>query len=296
MQGDRDMVSRGNPTVPLFPPSQQIAPWAWVLDNTQVTFLAAWQQKCPAGWSFSRRQLPHSLSVFVHEGKSRWQVGSQLFTINPNDWLVIPEGVPHAANVTSYSFQATFVQFNARVFGVHCLLTLLGFPSFWEQHPFLAEPLTELVRLDTYRPIGWQLRGQAILTDLLLRCIQEEPYRFRPVLAPQDLKALRLLCPAFQLVASADRHRLSVKEMAKAVPCSLTHLRRLFHQVLGMSPRQWLLRWRLQRAAQLLQTTDATIQKIAEECGFESLSHFIRYFKAHFGVAPSYYRRQILRP
>jgi len=51
-----------------------------------------------------------------------------------------------------------------------------------------------------------------------------------------------------------------------------------------------LLERRLRKAAQLLQTTDKTVQQIADECGFESLSHFSRYFKAKFGITPSQYR------
>ena len=287
------MATRHNAVISPFPPPQQVAQWAWALDNIQVTFLTAWQQECPLGWMLPRRQLPYSLAVFVHDGQSRWQVGTQTLTPQPHDWLLIPEGVPHTAAVAApRSLRATFVQFTARILGVHCFLTLLGFPLLWERRPAMAEPLKELVRLATHRPVGWQLRGRAILTDLLLRCVQEEPHRFRPILAPRDMKALQMLCPAFQLVASADGRRLSVKELAQSIPCSLTHLRRLFRQVLGMSPRQWLLEWRLQRAAQLLQTTGATVQQIAEDCGFESLSHFIRYFKARFGIAPSRYREQ----
>ncbi len=273
-----------------FPAAGFLADWAWVWDNAEINFIGAWERECLLGWHISPRSLPHSLAIFVHEGRARWVIGGETLVANIGSLIFIPEGVSHSADLISpHPFCATFVHLTARAFGVQCILALLGFPKKIDGVDSFSAHANELARLYALRPMGWKLRGQAIVTDLLLRCVQEYPQLFQPSIAPKDAKALKWLCPVFQLLASTDS-KVTVSELAKAAMCSPTHFRRLFQKVVGMSPRQWLLERRLQKAAQLLQTTDKTVQQIADACGFESLSHFTRYFKAKFRMSPSQYR------
>jgi len=273
-----------------FPNPSFLAEWSWVWDNAEIKFIGAWEHECLLGWHISPRSLPHSLAIFVHEGRARWNIGDETVIANPGSLIFIPEGVSHSADLISpHPFCATFIHLTARAFGVQCILSLLGFPKKIDGIDSFSVYANELARLYALRPIGWKLRGQAIVTDLLLRCVHEYPQLFQPSVAPKDAKALKWLCPAFQLLASTDS-KITVSDLAKAAMCSPTHLRRLFQKVVGMPPRQWLLERRLQKAAQMLQTTNKTVQQIADACGFESLSHFTRYFKAKFGMAPSQYR------
>ncbi len=288
------MLRRPKHDFPPFPPAGSLREWAWAVEHTEVLFLNAWEQECLLGWYLAPRSLPHSLAVFIHEGRSRWDVGKEKIEGQAGDLLLIPEGTQHAARlVSAQPFRATFVHFTARVFGVRCLLTLLGFPYQWQQWVGLSETMAELVRLSDHHPVGWRLRGQALLTDLLLRCLQESPHRFCPTTTPKEAKVLQRLCPAFQLVTSSN-NKVSIKELAQVLACSPTHLRRLFQQVFHTPPRRWLLEQRLQRAAYLLETSEKTVQQVADECGFESLSHFVRYFRQRFGCSPSQYRKQFL--
>jgi len=278
-----------------FPSADSLAEWGWVWDNAEINFIGAWEQECSLGWHLSHRILPHSLIVFVHKGKAKWVIGNESFVASEGSLIFIPEGVSHSADLVSPQlFRATFIHLTARAFGAQCILTILGFPKRIEGVDKFSESAHELARLFALRPVGWKLRGQAIVTDLLLRCLHEYPQLFQPSVASQDAKALKSLCPIFQLVSSGNK--VTVSDLAKVAMFSPTHLRRLFQKAVGMSPRQWLLEQRLRKAAQLLQTTDRTVQQIADLCGFESLSHFSRYFKARFGIAPSQYRNKLAQP
>ena len=63
-------------------------------------------------------------------------------------------------------------------------------------------------------------------------------------------------------------------------------------QMTGQSFIAFLNEYRLNAAAEALQTTDETILTIASRCGFETLSYFNRAFKAHFGMTPREYRKK----
>jgi AraC-like DNA-binding protein len=293
--GDGLMSFRSKLQFAPFPDAGPLSEWAWVWDNTEIKFIGAWDYEFPLGWQIPPQNLPNSLVVSVLDGRAKWTIGGENFFVDAGNLIFVPEGIRHSAvSVGAQSFRAIFVHFTARVLGVQCVLDLLGFPHKVDGDEKFANAVFELARLSRLKPQGWNLRGAALVTDLILRCVQEQPQRFRPTASPKDAKAIKLLCPAFQLFASTEG-KVTVSDLAKAAMCSPTHLRRLFQKAIGMSPKEWLLERRLQKAAQLLQTTDKTVQQIADICGFESLSHFIRYFKAKFGTTPSQYRNTVAK-
>jgi AraC-like DNA-binding protein len=278
---------------PPYPPAGELGAWEWVWGHAEVEFLEGRAYAGEAGWSLERRTVPNALAILVLEGRSRWRVGDRSLGAGPGDLLFIPEGVPHAAEAPAAPVHFLSVHFTARVLGAKCLLLVLGFPPILEGGEYAAG-VRELVRLAIHRPAGWRPRGRALLMDLLLRTVHEHPGEFRP-LQVQEGRALRVLCPAFQLLEAAEG-RVRVEELAKAAACSPTYLRRLFRAGLGMSPQQYLLQRRLQRAADLLRTTDHTVQQVAERCGFESLSHFHRCFRTRFGCTPLEFRSRLAQP
>jgi AraC family cel operon transcriptional repressor len=73
--------------------------------------------------------------------------------------------------------------------------------------------------------------------------------------------------------------------------CHPSHLCKSFKRYFGETPTSFLNRLRLRRAVRLLKEPDAKITSVATELGFESLSHFHRLFKRHYGLTPAQYRR-----
>ena len=70
------------------------------------------------------------------------------------------------------------------------------------------------------------------------------------------------------------------------------HFLRTFRQVVGLTPHQFLLRTRLQRAAVRLRASDEPVSAIAFEAGFNDLSTFNRRFRRVTGLTPSAYRAE----
>ena len=61
---------------------------------------------------------------------------------------------------------------------------------------------------------------------------------------------------------------------------------RVFRELVGIPPHQYLVRRRLARARELLQA-DMTVTDACYAAGFNNLSHFVRSFRRAFGVSPS---------
>ena len=72
---------------------------------------------------------------------------------------------------------------------------------------------------------------------------------------------------------------------------STNFYQRVFKQIMGVPPAQFLRDIRVSEACRLLANTDMSVQDIAEKCGFNCASYFIHVIKKQLGVTPLEYRK-----
>jgi PAS domain S-box-containing protein len=86
--------------------------------------------------------------------------------------------------------------------------------------------------------------------------------------------------------------KLSNAELAAAVGISERSLHRKIRQAMGLTPHEFMLRMRIEAAAELLATTDQPISQIAIQYGFCDQSAFTKQFSRRIGMTPKQFRRQ----
>jgi AraC-like DNA-binding protein len=90
-------------------------------------------------------------------------------------------------------------------------------------------------------------------------------------------------------------HRLagdvSLELLASECGLSTSHFIRAFRNSVGLSPHQWLMRRRIDKALSLMHDHSLSLSQIALACGFADQSHFTRAFTAALGESPGAYRR-----
>ncbi|SIN94672.1 transcriptional regulator, AraC family [Bradyrhizobium erythrophlei] len=90
----------------------------------------------------------------------------------------------------------------------------------------------------------------------------------------------------------ANSHRaIELEDAAAQAGISPFHFLRLFSDVLGVTPHQYLVRSRLRHAARRLADDDSPITDIAYDVGFNDLSNFVRTFHRAAGVSPQNFRK-----
>lgn len=85
---------------------------------------------------------------------------------------------------------------------------------------------------------------------------------------------------------------LSLDMLAERARMSRRTFTRRFRQVMGNTVGEWLLSQRLSLSQQLLETTDSSIELIAERAGFGSTASLRQHFSQTFKISPSNYRRE----
>jgi AraC family transcriptional regulator len=87
---------------------------------------------------------------------------------------------------------------------------------------------------------------------------------------------------------------MALKDIAASVHLSPFHFARLFKRATGLSPHQYVIRQRVERARQLLLRDGAPLATIAEQVGFYDQSHLTLHFKRVCGLTPKAFAEQSL--
>jgi AraC-like DNA-binding protein len=84
--------------------------------------------------------------------------------------------------------------------------------------------------------------------------------------------------------------RLTIDDLAAQSNFCVSHFTSLFRKGTGMSPLDYFIHLKLQRACLLLHTTDNKISAIAAELGYDDPYYFSRLFKKYMKASPDHYR------
>lgn len=99
------------------------------------------------------------------------------------------------------------------------------------------------------------------------------------------------LRPAVDFIRSHYSEAVSLEDLANQCRISKPHLIRSFKRYLNCTPHEYLLSYRIRQAKQKLVSSVSSVEEIAEQCGFNSASHFTRSFRANTGMTPSEFRK-----
>ena len=108
---------------------------------------------------------------------------------------------------------------------------------------------------------------------------------------PSLAGAGRRLTRAVEAIERTAPKRDKIGAVADEIGISRRQLNRIFSDELGVSPARFRRKLRLERAQQMLSTTQASVTEVALAAGFRSRSHFSRCYVEHFGRPPSQDKR-----
>lgn len=227
------------------------------------------------------------------------------------DVTVIPRNVPH----TTYSSTGTESRWSYIFFDPEELFR--GFlPTTWKNYdlplasfkeynhilskkdyPSVHNLVTLIIKeLEEQKP-SYQLSVRGLLLSLYI-----EIYRIQSVENEDWNKELDsdslpdnalVIAPALDFIESNYMQQFSIDYLADLCHWSPTHFRRVFHEIMGTSPLDFLNNTRIMKSCNLLRSTEESILDISEMVGFHSVSSYNRYFIKIMQMSPRDYRKQM---
>ena len=129
----------------------------------------------------------------------------------------------------------------------------------------------------------------SLLASMLLELVIFFSREYAQIEIPQA-QALYRIGKIIEKLETSCKENWTVSELAKLAGMSKSSLMTAFRDATGHSPVDYLIRVRLQKAAELLTQTDLPISMIAPECGFNDSNYLTRQFRKVYRISPKQYR------
>ena len=153
-------------------------------------------------------------------------------------------------------------------------------------HPDLSGLFADICDLTRHEGFGFRQIIMAKTVEILTRI--QALGRGETVRSPRNERLLRETCC---LLNDEPAKKFDFNTYAAHNGISYSSFRRLFKEHTGLSPNQYLLEIRMRKARSLLTNTTLSVQRIAEETGFDSSFYFSRFFKQRTGLSPLNFRK-----
>lgn len=95
-----------------------------------------------------------------------------------------------------------------------------------------------------------------------------------------------------QYIHQKSAYNISLSDIADQAKVSKSTALNLFQRYLGISPVTYLVNYRLQEAAKLLESTEKKVTVISKDTGFDSVDYFCKAFKKYYKLTPTEYRKK----
>ncbi len=141
---------------------------------------------------------------------------------------------------------------------------------------------------------GYELEVRALLSRLVFFMVGRLP-ESGTAASGKSLRDNERIKTMLRFIETHYEMPLDTAKIAAHAAISESECLRCFHSTIGTTPIQYLHRFRLQRAAGLLLTTDRKILDIGLSCGFSEMSYFAKAFRKLYGCTPSKYRNRASR-
>lgn len=166
--------------------------------------------------------------------------------------------------------------------------------AIWALHARVWDYLVKPINIDD---LLHPLKKLSVFRERQLRTPREVVSKEIQIPKANCVNQSRIVKTIFRAQCYVESHlseKLSEKLLAKICDMSPFHFSRTFKSVCGVTFRDFVIKTRIKKAAELLTNPNLSITEISYEVGFQDLSNFSRTFRRYTGKSPSNYRENFL--
>ncbi len=237
----------------------------------------------------------YMMLIYCTEGKGWYQIEGHTYPVHQDEYLLIPSDTPYAFGADETDpwtiYWLHFKGHTSRQF-------LPASPNPREITPGEHSRLQDRLQLfeEIYHAFSqahhreYMLYASLCLYQFLGSFICLEPYR--SILAANAGQDTTFSEKVIRYMHENVQHRLTLEQLASYFKYSPSHFSTLFQRETGVSPINYFLRLKIQKACRYLEMTNLKLNEIAPLLGFDEPAYFSRSFSKIMGVSPSHYRRK----
>lgn len=250
--------------------------------------------------------------LYVCQGEAATTMDGQRYSLAAGQLIFLPSGVFHRNEVVSEP--------TAKFLGIHfdffdeleivteadmvvneeaVQLDKFGTEAVAEsfsplsENPVYTPPLAcvqlmeQLEHEFTMRPPGYELVCKALMLNILAHLLRTQMSRRLTDASVHGARIAELM----HRIEAAPADMWSNKELARKMSMNEDHMAKLFKQLAGMPPGEYVSSIRHREARKLLRETDLSVETVGERVGYPDIHYFSRIFRRHEGISPREYRK-----
>ena len=252
---------------------------------------------CEPLYSFGPAVRPNYIIHYILEGKGVYKSGDRTWELSEGDcFLIEPETLTFYQADAKNPWAYLWVGFEGALVPAYLKQMGLG-PERLTFHCGKKEELKALVagmlKNRAYSPANslFQTSQLYLFLAILLRDAEGAGHLQTEGESSENI----YVRSAEEYIRNHFQDPVKITDIAEYTGIHRSYLYTLFREKAGMSPKQYLAKYRTSRAAELLTTTDYSIASIAMSSGYQDPLIFSKTFKAYYGVSPTEYRRSMER-
>lgn len=234
-------------------------------------------ENCSQGYAFGPYVRTYWLLHYVRSGTGTLSIQGNVYQVNPGEIFVIPpyeETYYQADEENPWSY--IWIGFTAGI----------PLPSAFDQ-PVICCPEAEKLFRKMTRCSQYENGKNAFLSSCL--------WELFGTLSEQMEAANDYVSKAKSMIDSEYMNDLKVEQIASSLNINRSYLFSIFKKQVGLSPSQYLIRVRMERAAELMTVYNKSVTLSALAVGYQDIYNFSKIFKRHFGASPRNYCAAWLR-
>ena len=227
------------------------------------------------------------------EATTECTVDGQHYTLQPGEALLIQGGILHSLRLNAGRCVTAIVVHPKLWAGSECaeFFQSLTFPAVFSPQTELGAKVTALLHqilaCREQKPYGHEFLVKSHFCALFAALVEAKAYEEQTPAAGYENAAVRRI---FEYVHTHYADPITLNSLCELAHYSKAYIIRLFKKHTGQTPTEYVNRYRIERAKELLAATDKTVLDVSLECGFSGVSYFIKTFKQYSGATPHQWR------
>ena len=235
------------------------------------------------------------------------QIGTEFAEAKAGDFLYVPptmvfrvEAKEGEAGMRSMVFDSSIIEvnmenFDTEIFYMFYVQSKNKIVVFEEGHPvhdtlsqYMQESYDEYISKDVCYKLPIRANIYLMMTALLRyycgskneldRMIYHNVMRLRPII---------------NYIANHYKEKIYIETMSEMITVSPDYFTKMFKDSIGRTPIDYINGLRINRAMQMLATTDTSVNDISDELGFSNSNYFHKIFKQYMDTSPAAYRKMV---
>lgn len=261
------------------------------LNLTDIDMYQCGEERCKPGHDYGPAVRDHFLIHYILEGEGKFYVGEKVYKLRKNQgFLICPDIVTYYQADYENPWHYIWVGFNglkAESYLRRASITADNPVFTYDCDDYIKNCLKEMIKAENVKK-GREIKLTGLLYLFLSRLIEING-NDRIACDDEDSKELYVKKSVEYIQRNYSR-KLTVSSMAKYIGIDRSYLGSLFKQYLGISPQQYIMKFRIDKACELMRNPALSIGDISRSVGYEDQLLFSKTFKKIKGISPKAFR------